>query len=230
MTPKKNFSTLFIFLLAACLFVNAARAQNGFSMNTVDKTEAARWREDLRYMTNEMPRLHNNLFHTVTREQFDAAVKKLDARIPTLARHQIIVEMARITALVNDGHTNVYPTRDAKIGFRQFPVKMYFFKDGLFIRAATNENANLVGARVVRIGNFNVEQAYDSVREIIGKDNEMDARFFAPHLLAMPEVLHALGISDSTESAKFTVEIDGKQSTIELKPAGAADMMASDTD
>ena len=230
MTPKKNFSTLFIFLLAACLFVNAARAQNGFSMNTVDKTEAARWREDLRYMTNEMPRLHNNLFHTVTREQFDAAVKKLDARIPTLARHQIIVEMARITALVNDGHTNVYPTRDAKIGFRQFPVKMYFFKDGLFIRAATNENANLVGARVVRIGNFNVEQAYDSVREIIGKDNEMDARFFAPHLLAMPEVLHALGISDSTESAKFTVEIDGKQSTIELKPAGASDMMASDTD
>jgi hypothetical protein len=82
------------------------------------KSDLDKWLEDLRYLAEEMPRRHRNLFHTMTREQFAGAVKALEERIPVLARHQIIVEMARILALVGDGHTNIEPTRDAKIGFR----------------------------------------------------------------------------------------------------------------
>src|SRR6266496_4052720 len=89
------------------------------------ETETRRWREDLLYMAGEMPRLHRNLFHTMTRERFESAVRRLDERIPSLARHQIIVEMARIAALVGDGHTNIAPTRDPKIGFRTYPLKFY---------------------------------------------------------------------------------------------------------
>lgn len=199
-------------------------------MSKVDEKEAEKWREDLRYMAEQMPKLHKNLFHTISPKQFDDAVKKLNDRIPTLARHQIIVEMARIAATIGDGHTNVYPTRDAKIGFRMLPVKMYFFKDGLYIRAAASDYANLVGQRVVKIGNHTVEEAYKRAREIVGRDNEMGAKFFVPHLLAMPEVLHALELSENTETAKFTVEKQGKQSVIELKSLGAAEMMAGDTD
>ncbi len=175
------------------------------------KTETQKWREDLRYMAEQMPKIHNNLFHTMSREQFDSAVKKLDARIPTLARHQIIVEMARITAMVNDGHSNVYPTRDPKIGFRSFPLKMYFFKDGLYVRSATGEHAGIVGSRVVKIGSASVEQAYDAVREIIGRDNEMDVKFFAPHLLAMPEVLHALGFHRSPHNLVVSSQISRRR-------------------
>lgn len=219
-----------VFLITICLFVQITFAQTDFSMKPVDKIEAEKWRADLRYMAEQMPKLHNNLFHTMTREQFETAVKNLDKRIPTLARHQIIVEMMRITAMVNDGHSNVYPTRDAKIGFHQLPVKMYFFKDDLFVRAATNENANLVGAKVLKIGKANTAQAYQEVRELIGKDNEMDAKFFAPHLLAIPEILHALNLYDSPESTNLTLEVQGKQTSVELKSSGAVEMMAGDTD
>src|SRR4028119_1316882 len=97
---------------------------------------------------------HKNLFHTMSREQFESTVKSLHDRIPSLARHQIIVEMARIVAKVNDGHTNIYPTRDPKIGFHALPVKLYMFKDGLFVRAAEPDLARLVGARVLKIGNL----------------------------------------------------------------------------
>jgi tetratricopeptide (TPR) repeat protein len=177
-----------------------------------------------------MPRLHRNLFHTVTRARFESAVKKLDESIPRLARHQIIVEMARIVASVGDGHTNIAPTRDPKIGFRAYPVRLYLFKDGLYVRAAARECASLVGARVVRIGNAPWERAYDAVREIIGRDNEMDVKFFAPFLLAMPEVLHALGLVDNMESAPFVVESRGQRKVAVLKPAGPAEMMPHDTD
>ena len=132
--------------------------------------------------------------------------------------------------MVGDGHTNVAPTRDPKIGFRSYPVRLYLFPDGLRIRAAAREHADLAGARVVRIGKVSAEKACDAVRAIIGRDNEMDVKFFAPFLLAMPEVIHALGLIDDMESAPFTVEIRGVQRVVNLKPAGPAEMMAPETD
>ncbi len=127
-----------------------------------NRSEAERWREDLRFMADQMPKLHRNLFHTMTREQLESAVRSLDERIPSLARHQIIVAIARIVAMVGDGHTNIAPTRDPKIGFRAYPVRLFLFQDGLYVRAAARAHADLVGARVIRIGNASSEEAYDA--------------------------------------------------------------------
>ena len=119
-----------------------------------------------------MPRRHRNLFHTRRGREYDAAVAALNARIPTLQRHQIIVEMARIAAMVGDGHTNVAPTRDPKIAFRTYPVRLYLFKDGLYVRAADEAHADLVGARVLRIGNASADEAYAAAGKLVGRDNE----------------------------------------------------------
>src|ERR1044072_114585 len=220
-------------LLCVSLSVGRASASQSVQAEApavVDKVEAERWREDLRYMAEEMPKRHKNLFHTMTREQFEGAVKRLHERIPSLARHQIIVEMARIVAMVGDGHTNIAPTRDPKIGFHSLPVKLYLFKDGLFIRVATREYAALVGARVIKVGAVTADEAVTRASEIIGHDNEMDIKFFAPLLLSMPEVLHALGLIESVDEARFVVEKQGQQQTIRLKAAGLAEMMPPDTD
>ncbi len=218
-------------LLCASFVVNRAQAQGAAKpVPAINQAEAEKWRADLRYMAEEMPKYHYNLFHTMTRAQFDSAVRRLHERIPQLARHQIIVEMARIVALVRDGHTNIAPTRDPKIGFRSLPVKLYLFKDGLFVRAAQREYADAVGARVIKIGNATVEEAYARAREIIGYDNEMDIKFFAPHLLTMPEVLDALGLVETMETVTFIVEQNGKRRELVLRPAGAADLIPPDTD
>ena len=59
------------------------------------KSSAEMWREDLRYLAAELPKRHKNLFHTMTREQFDAAVRDLDAKIPMLSQNQIAMEFGR---------------------------------------------------------------------------------------------------------------------------------------
>jgi hypothetical protein len=221
------------FLLGILLFASgqAVRAQGGQrAVSAVDKAQVEKWRADLRYMAEEMPKVHQNLFHTMTREQFERAVRRLDERIPQLARHQIIVEMARIVAMVGDGHTNIAPTRDPKIGFRSLPIKLYLFADGLYVRAARRENSELLGARVIKIGNASVSEAFARVREIIGRDNEMDVKFFAPHLLTMPEVLDALGLVENMEAVSLTIEKDGKRREIVLNPAGEAELIPPDTD
>jgi hypothetical protein len=215
-----------LFALNLCLSGLAVTAV----CQTKQASEAEKWREDLAVMAARMEATHKNLYHSVTREDFAAAVKKLDARIPSLPRHRIIVEMMRIVAMVGDGHTNIYPTRDQKIGFHSLPVKLYLFSDGMFIRAAERKYADIVGARVVKIGSVGVDEAVARAGEIVGHDNEMGVRFFAPVLLAMPEVLEALGLSYSVERASLTVEKDGKQRVVELPAAGPVEMTAADTD
>ena len=189
-----------------------------------------KWREDLAYMAREMEATHKNLFHTMTRQEFESAVKKLDQQIPNLERHQIIVEMMKLVAMVDDGHSNVYPTRDAKIAFRSLPIQLYIFKDGMFVRSATKEHAPLVGATVSKIGGVPIDEAYERMRPLVGLDSEMGLKFFAPYLLTMPEVLNAVGLSDSIESAQFTVVISGKQETVTLKPYGPVEILPADTD
>jgi hypothetical protein len=98
------------------------------SQKTV-KTETEEWREDLRYMAEQMPLVHKNLFHTVSREQFDAAVKRLDDRIPSLARYQIIVELARIVAMVEDGHTNLRLAHDPEVRFHTLPLNIHSIRE-----------------------------------------------------------------------------------------------------
>ena len=218
----------------ACAFAftfgaNWAEAQAPLP-NRLDSAQVAAWREDLAYMALEMARRHRNLYHTISRAQFDSAVTELDRQIPSLQRHQIIVRMARIAALVGDGHTNIAPTRDPKIGFRTLPLKLYSFRDGWFVRSATRSQTALVGSKVLRIGQAAPEEAYRRVREIIGRDNDMGARFFAPFLLAMPAVLHALDLSDHPDSATLVLEREGRRSTVRLGSSGPAAVMPSDTD
>jgi hypothetical protein len=191
---------------------------------------AEQWREDLRVMMEELPRRHRNLYHTTDVATFDSAAKALHARIPTLARHEIILEMARLVALAGDGHTNIYPTRDAAIGFRTLPVVLYLFRDGLYVRAAHRIHADLAGARVVRVGDVTPDEAFRRVRPYIGRDNEMGVKFFAPYLLAVPEVLHAVGLAPSTDSALFELEVSGARRSVWLRPVGPLELMPADTD
>ena len=183
--------------------------------------EAEKWRADLRVLATEMPLRHRNLFHTVKREQFEAAVKRLDERIPTLTRNQVIVEFMRIVAMVKDGHTGIAGLLwDPKVGFRSYPLSLYFFKDGLYVMTAAREHAEAAGARVVKIGNKSAEQVYDAVKELVfhDRDNEFGLKAAAPIGMTIPEVLNALGIVEDMDKAQFVLEKNGKQMTLEVSP------------
>ena len=112
-------------ILAVLLYVSSASAMT--------PVEAHAWQEDLRYMAAEMQSTHKNLYHSISAESFAAMVATLNERIPSLTRSEVIVEMAKIVAAVGDGHTNIYPTRDPKIGFHSLPVQFTFFGSQLYV-------------------------------------------------------------------------------------------------
>ncbi len=175
------------------------------------------WREDLDFLAEELPKRHANLFHTMTQAQFEQAVQALRERIPALERHHTIVELARMIALIGDGHSHLDLAAGSNIDFRRYPLRLYLYSDGLFVQAA--EAAQAVGARVVAIGDTPIAQAYAHVRELIARDNQIWVQHGAPSLLVIPEVLHSLGLIEDMQRAPFTIEQPNRaRTTIELQP------------
>ena len=82
----------------------ATEAQTGSGAAPLTK---AQWREDVRYFARELPKRHKNAYHATSQEQFARAVAELEAAIPSLEAHQIIVRLQQIAASVGDGHTGV---------------------------------------------------------------------------------------------------------------------------
>lgn len=191
---------------------------------------AEQWREDLTFMAAEMERRHHNLYHTISRERFQAAVADLHARIPALQRNEIIVGMMRIAAMVGDGHTRVDPRKDPRFGFPSLPLKLYLFEDGLYIRAAAPEHAALVGARIEAVGGVPVGEAIRRVSELASRDNEIGPKLFVPLYLDMPDILHALKLSPRRDAAVLRLR-KGKRAWNATVPAGAVEpVWPPDTD
>jgi hypothetical protein len=193
-------------------------------------TEVREWQQDLDFLAREMPKLHANLFHSMTHAQFDSAISAIRAKLPRLQRHQVIGELERLDALVGDGHSNVSPWRDTVIGFHTLPVALYRFSDGYYVRATTREHAELIGARVVRIGHIGIDSAAALVAPLIGHDNSMGLLQWTPVLLEMPEVLNAVGLSRSPRRADLTLEINGTARKVSLDQAGPFPNQSGDAD
>jgi hypothetical protein len=163
----------------------------------------ARWREDLAHLADGLRREHRNPFHAIDSPAFDDAVRTLDRRLPSLADHEAVVDLARLVARIGDGHT-VLRLSDVP-GFRRYPLTLYRFSDGLFVRTVAAEHGVLVGGRLLAIDGTAAEDAYAAVRPLVSRDNEMGVVAAAPTLLAIPEVLHACGVAREPEKALFEV-------------------------
>ncbi|HVT44709.1 MAG TPA: tetratricopeptide repeat protein [Thermoanaerobaculia bacterium] len=182
----------------------------------------AAWREDIELLHRELPRVHKNAFHSMSREDLDAMVKHLSAVVPDSEDHEIVAGIARIVARVGDGHTHLNPSRLS--GFRMLPLRFYLFSDGLFITSAAEGQAALVGAKVLRIGNLRVGEAIERLMEVTPRDNEMSARSMVAVHLGIPELLHALGVTDSRYRVTLEVEKGGGVRRETIEPVGFGDL------
>jgi len=218
-----------LLLLVALAGPGASGAAHG-APAAADTAELRRWSEDLDFLAREMPARHANLFHSVRREGFDSSLAAIRSRLPALERHQVIVELMRLAASVGDGHTNVSPWRDTAIAFHRLPVALYRFGDGYHVRAATREHEGLLGAKLLRIGGVPIDSAEALVAPLIGRDNAMGVRMYAPLLLQMPEVLHAVGLSREPGAAELTLETPAGRRAVRLAAAGRFPNLSGDAD
>jgi hypothetical protein len=223
---RTNVTTTLAALGAALLLsVHPSARLVAQTAKALSATEAESWRADLRALAAELPKRHPLLFEgltptRLTAARFDSAVQALDARIPSLPRHRVIVELERLVAMVGAGHTSINPLFDPAIGFRYYPLELRVFRDGIYVRRAGAAQAALAGARVLRIGRLSADSALALAATVLSHENEQFVRAHAPAYLMMPEVLDALGIADDMEKLPLELEKDGRRWTAIVAPGG----------
>ncbi len=179
------------------------------------------WQFDLDFLVAEITRLHVNIYHSVEKEKFERMVASIRKKIPLLSDQEIVFEMMKLVAATGNGHNFIVPTY-AKIGsFSQLPLQFYQFSDGLFIVGADKEYQQLIGSKVLRIGNTQIEDALERTKIVNARDNEMQHLWLAPHYLSLGDVLKGLNIVNDAKEIALTIEsnkVESKGEQLEIKP------------
>lgn len=204
--------------VAALLATSPSAASQ--AVEPVGAAAAERWREDLAQFAHYLVTTHGDVFNTLKRPEFERMVADLDRRIPRLARHEIIVEMQRIAAAIGDGHTVLPLFFDPDVAFHRLPLQLGWYEEGIFVEAARPDAGIGPGARLVAIGGVVIAEAILRITPLISRDNDIWIRVMAPLLLASPEVLHALGLSEEPASAVLTFELNGRTREVRVHADG----------
>ena len=205
-------------LLLACWQTTVLYSQVKSGQANTKSLTKEQWQKDLQYLAKKLPRRHKNAFHTVSKEQFERAVAELDAAIPSLREHEILVGLRRITAMVGDAHTALAPAQT----FNRYPLTLYWFGNALCVLRTTADYKRALGTRVVGIGGLSLSEATERVNTLIPRETGQFLRYSNVSLMALAEVLHALKIAPDIGQTQWTFEdAGGKRFSLDFKPVPA---------
>ncbi|MBI4471605.1 MAG: hypothetical protein HY646_02985, partial [Acidobacteria bacterium] len=163
------------------------------------------WREDLGIIRNTLPSVHANLYFQTSQNSFQSAGATLDAEIPQLSDRQIIVRMAELIAMVGDAHTSLSLSANPT-NFRIYPIRVQWFDDGLFVIASLPGSQRAIGKKVVSIDGRGIDDVYARIGQTISAENDPWRRRISQDYLVIPEVLNAIGVASSTDTAEFVLQ------------------------
>jgi len=199
-------STIIILLLITNVFSQTKRDIN--------------WKQDLDYLKNYLEIVHPALHAYLAEAVFNEKFNYIRDNCETLDDTEIITRIAEIFAMIQDGHTGIdIGNKENKYIagiFHKYPLLLYKFSDGLFAIWAKNEYSEIVGKKLLRIGNLKADEALEQMMRLNIGDNIMGRIQYLP---LIQEYLQYTGVMDkSSDLLKLVYEDEtGKESYLELK-------------
>lgn len=210
---------------ALSLLVGACGVMSGEG-DQLPALTSEQWRDDLRQFARELPRRHANAFHATPRDQFERAVAQLDADIPSLLPHQVVVRLLQITAAVGDLHTHVQLPQ----GLPRFPLTLSWFGSDLRIARAAPVYKAALGGSVVAIDGMPIAEVQQRILSVCSRaENEWYVLGASPRYMTIAAVLHSLGVVKDPGRASFTFRTDeGREDSVEVEAIVPSPAMESE--
>ena len=174
-----------------------------------------KWKKDLNYLQEALPKKHPNLFFKVSEEQFNKEIDDLRNSVDNLNDDEIIDGMYKIVASVGDAHTKI-----KREFLKQYPMEFYYFKDGVYVVNTIDEYKEALYSKLIKINRQDIKLIEDKISPLIAKENEQSIKKALPGLLSIPEILHGVKIVDNIDKvATFTFENrEGKTFDLNVNP------------
>ena len=161
------------------------------------------WVEDFEYLKEKLPKSHINLYHSIDEENFVGKLDTIIRNTKDWSYSKSYVEISRLLANIGDGHTFARVPKE----FHRFPMKWFWFNDGVRLIKSDFENKELLGFKLVSIDNVGLNEIKNKLFEMsTDNEGELHQYFFSSYFLNIPEVLFGLGITNNKEVAEFEFE------------------------
>jgi len=196
-----------------------------FSFTRIKAQEftAAQAKEDLRFLQTTVNQDFAFLFKKIDKTTWNSAVEDFYSQIPSLQPHEITVGFSRIISLFEYGHTQIRFSTVAQEAV--LPINLYHFEDGVFIEGVQKENQQLLGAKLLKIGDMTIEDALRAIRPVVPAENDQYFKAYGLRFLTVPSVLHAQGvIPENSQTVSVSLEKDGKVFTHSFNAVPLEDM------
>ncbi|WP_125152011.1 S41 family peptidase [Clostridium rectalis] len=208
MKSKKILSFIMIFLIS----VMSIGCSNKYKVKSGDRKEM--WIKDIEYLGKQLPKKHKNLFFNLSEESFNEKIENLKNKIENLKDEEIKTEIYKIVASVGDGHTFVYEKFN-----KLYPLSLYSFKEGIYTESTIEEYKQIIGCKLIKINDLDIESIKDKISKVISHENEAQIKNELPQFIIAPDILYGLKIIDNKEKTKFTfLNSQNKIINIEVKP------------
>lgn len=158
-------------------------------------------RDDLEYL-RKYPYLDWSYTDT-TRAKAEAVIAAAEKHLP-MSLAALDLTAARVVALANNGHSNVWAGSRARRHDR-LPIRTFEFADGLYIVRARGATQDLLGGRIVKIDGHPIEQVRDGMRRYIGGVARFRDTYYFPAFAESPDLLHAAGYTTAADRETLTV-------------------------
>lgn len=144
---------------------------------------------------------YDQSFDTDTKKtKFQKQLECVEKQLP-LSKTAFELEVAKALAIADNGHTNISISAFAR-KINAVPLRLYWFKEGLFVILAQEEFANLLGQRVVKINGYSPDSLIMKMSTYFGgKDEFLKAR--SPLLLMSPEALYAMELGEHKDTLEL---------------------------
>lgn len=185
-----------VVLLLCGLFTGIIQGET--TLQVSEKSREQKWSEDLDILAEQLPQKHINLFFKISQTEFHSNLKKLEEKLSELKDDEIKVELMKIMASVGDSHTQMV-LRSSRI----FPLKFYWFQEGIYVIYTTKEYQEILHHKLVGIEDMDVDDVIERLSSVVAYENQSQLKHHLPNLLFRTDILSGLHIIQDKEKARF---------------------------
>ncbi|WP_315120155.1 S41 family peptidase [uncultured Clostridium sp.] len=180
---------------------------------TIAHNRNGKWVNDITYLEEQLPKRHKNLFFKVKKEDFYIDMDELKNKVNDYSDEEIKVQLSKIIASIGDGHTMVYPNIETI-----YPLKLYWFKEGIYVIDAPEEYKNTINLKLDKINGKDISEVLELLKPIISHENSPQFKNLAVRYLIMPEILKGLNIINEDKINMIFLDEKGKEIKVDIEP------------
>src|SRR5262245_33529110 len=188
-------------ILAVLLFVLAGAARAQGALPGPEGRVA-----DLKFFRAEFM-AKDRSYSAEARQKAEARLAKLEKEAAGISQVAFDLELARIVALADNGHTAYFASTRSR-RYNRVSIRFVPFGEQFYVLHADSANRDLVGARVDAIDDRSIGQFVATARMLSGGTNAWRDRS-VPYFLESPEQMHALHQGKEPGQATYRFTLPG---------------------